>query len=203
MSFSVQDYIVVVENVISDDLCDAIISEYKHAPEWRQSLALNADNNLDHSSKNRNCSEIDISNHLVIESNKYVRSRIDQDVFQCVSNATNKYIEKFNNLLITKDSGYMLLKYSDGCFYKQHTDSGFDLSHRQLSCSLALNDDFDGGEFAFFDDKIRYRLAKGSAIMFPSNFMYPHQITPVSNGERYSIVTWLYDDRTSALEGLG
>jgi predicted 2-oxoglutarate/Fe(II)-dependent dioxygenase YbiX len=26
--------------------------------------------------------------------------------------------------------------------------------------------------------------------LFPSNYLYPHRITPVTQGTRYSIVTW-------------
>jgi hypothetical protein len=26
--------------------------------------------------------------------------------------------------------------------------------------------------------------------MFPSNFLYPHSVLPVTEGTRYSIVTW-------------
>jgi len=59
-----------------------------------------------------------------------------------------------------------------------------------VSCSFALNDDFGGGEFAFFDRELIYNLKKGSVIMFPSNFMYPHEIMPVIKGTRYSIITW-------------
>jgi predicted 2-oxoglutarate/Fe(II)-dependent dioxygenase YbiX len=53
-----------------------------------------------------------------------------------------------------------------------------------------LNDNFEGGEFSFFDEDLRYKIPKGAALMFPSNFMYPHQIMPVTKGVRYSIITW-------------
>jgi len=32
---------------------------------------------------------------------------------------------------------------------------------------------------------------KGSVIIFPSNFMFPHYVKKVTKGERYSIITWL------------
>ena len=59
-----------------------------------------------------------------------------------------------------------------------------------MSCVFYWNDDFEGGEFAFFDREIKYKLDKGDAIMFASNFMYPHEIMPVTKGTRYSIITW-------------
>ena len=39
-------------------------------------------------------------------------------------------------------------------------------------------------------DDLKYKLDKGDAIMFPSNFMYPHEIMPVTKGTRYSAITW-------------
>ena len=34
------------------------------------------------------------------------------------------------------------------------------------------------------------KMGKGDIIIFPANFMYPHRITPITSGVRYSIVTW-------------
>ena len=42
----------------------------------------------------------------------------------------------------------------------------------------------------FFNEKLKYNLKKGSVLMFPSNFMYPHEILEVTKGTRYSIITW-------------
>jgi predicted 2-oxoglutarate/Fe(II)-dependent dioxygenase YbiX len=53
-----------------------------------------------------------------------------------------------------------------------------------------LNDEYEGGEFAFFDREIIIRGGKGSIVMFPSNFMFPHEVMPVTSGTRYSIITW-------------
>ena len=41
-----------------------------------------------------------------------------------------------------------------------------------------------------FTDK-EYKTSKGSAIVFPSNFMFPHEVKEVTKGERWSIITWL------------
>ena len=54
---------------------------------------------------------------------------------------------------------------------------------------LFLNDDYKGGEFVIADKL--YRPEKGSAIVFPSNFMFPHEAKKVTKGIRWSIVAWL------------
>ncbi len=72
-----------------------------------------------------------------------------------------------------------------------HVDH-MDLYPRVLSCSLILNDNYDGGDFVFFDEEYLIEKKKGSIIMFPSNFCFPHAVTPVSNGDRHAIITWIH-----------
>ena len=180
-----KDYILVLDDIISEELCDNILKEYKDSDQWiNTTIGKNIVNR-----EIRNCTSIGISLNSTIEKNKNIRKKIDDDVFKCAKNSIEKYNEKFKQAHISKDSGYDLLKYERGEFYTQHVDSFTDIP-RTISCSFILNNNFKGGEFSFFDNKIIYPLKKGSAIMFPSNFLYPHSVLPVINGTRYSIVTW-------------
>ena len=47
----------------------------------------------------------------------------------------------------------------------------------------------EGGDFYVASE--RFSPKKGSAIIFPSNFMFPHEAEVVTKGTRWSIVTWL------------
>jgi len=58
-----------------------------------------------------------------------------------------------------------------------------------LTCIGLLNDDFAGGEFVLFDD-YSIDLKQGNMIFFPSVFLYPHKVNPVTKGERYSFASW-------------
>ena len=60
-----------------------------------------------------------------------------------------------------------------------------------LSIIGLLNDDFEGGELIMFEDK-KIDTKKGDLLIFPSNFMYPHEIMPVTKGVRYSYVSWVW-----------
>ena len=180
------NYILVLENIVSNKLCDDILNEYIDSNEWKDTR-ITSKSILD--KKTRNCTTIGISLNEIIEKNKNVRKKIDDDVFTCAKNAIEKYNKEFSEANITKDTGYNLLKYEKGGFYTQHVDS-FSEIPRTISCSFILNNNFKGGEFSFFDNKLIYPLKKGSAIMFPSNFLYPHSVLPVIEGTRYSIVTW-------------
>jgi hypothetical protein len=180
-----EDFIKVFDNILSEDLCDKILLEYTNSNEWYSTLVGSGLVN-----KNiRNCSVINMSNPDMINKNYESRKFIDMNIHTSLLEGLNKYNLLFPNLSTEIDTGYDLLRYNTGEFYSTHTDS-FKQQQRSISCSVSLNDDFVGGEFAFFDREIMIRLPKGSVVMFPSNFMYPHEIMPVIEGTRYSIITW-------------
>jgi len=87
-----------------------------------------------------------------------------------------------------------LLKYGVGGKYDSHTDQGTS-APRHLSIIMNLNNKYEGGDLVFADQKQkeikRLKLNTGSIVFFPSNFMYPHGIQPITKGTRYSIVAWL------------
>jgi hypothetical protein len=171
-------------DVVPLELCDAVFNEFNSCADW-----VNATIKTGKNLNVRNCQTIGISFNSIIEKNKETRQKIDQDLFACAARAIQKYNDQFSKCNIEQDSGYDLLRYEVGGFYTSHTDS-FKDRPRAVSCSFALNDGYQGGEFAFFDRELIYNLKKGSCIMFPSNFMYPHEIMPVTSGTRYSIITW-------------
>ena len=180
-----KDYIYIVKNALSLSLCDEILNEFKNSDEWEDTEI-----GLGEVEKNiRNCQTIVISFPHVIQKNKDIRHKLDNAIFDGASKCIKDYNTKFPHCKIEEDSGYELLKYPEGCFYIEHTDS-FKAAPRAVSCSFILNDDFEGGEFAFFKRELKYKLEKGDALLFPSNFMYPHEVMPVTKGTRYSIITW-------------
>ena len=104
------------------------------------------------------------------------------------------YKFKFPKMTSEKINQIDLLKYSPGGKYEVHTDH-YTTSPRHLSIIMNLNNDYEGGDLIFTDQKEkevkRFNLGKGSIVFFPSNFMYPHSIQPITKGTRYSIVAWL------------
>ena len=75
--------------------------------------------------------------------------------------------------------------------YKEHVDFSNNREPRTLTCSLILNEDYKGGHFSFFEGEYTIRKKACSAIVFPSNFCFPHAVTPVTQGDRHVIITWL------------
>jgi len=85
-----------------------------------------------------------------------------------------------------------LLRYkAPSAGYDWHLDIGTgDHSTRKISISVCLNDDYEGGELAFFmTGEQSIKPDAGTGIAFPS-FM-PHRVTPVTKGERWALVCWI------------
>ena len=86
-----------------------------------------------------------------------------------------------------------LLKYKPGGFYDWHVDH-HKRAPRNMSIILFINDDYKGGGLRFRknqDDEGWVVTPKANRIiMWPSNFMYAHKVEPVTEGTRYSCVSW-------------
>ena len=61
---------------------------------------------------------------------------------------------------------------------------------RLISVVCYLNDNFEGGETEVIDTL--FTPVKGKALIFPSNWCYPHRACPVSKGTKYAITTWYH-----------
>ena len=111
-----------------------------------------------------------------------------------ISNLFHKYNKEFSTEA-TLISSVEILKYEKGGFYTIHSDHCASIP-RTLSVIIFLNNDYEGGELNFHDPITEeiYQTIKpspGRCIIWPSNFMYPHSVSPVTKGTRYAIVSWL------------
>jgi hypothetical protein len=86
-----------------------------------------------------------------------------------------------------------ILKYENTGFYTWHTDHFADIP-RTMSCILLLNNDYEGGNLCFRNpdgsEEWEVEVKPNRMIIWPSNFLYPHTVKPVTKGKRYSVVAW-------------
>ena len=125
---------------------------------------------------------------------------INNFIVQNLHSAILEYIESYNFDWFNGWEGYSPIRfnrYSSGQTMKNHCDhihSMFDGERKGipiLSIIGLLNDDYEGGELIMFEDK-KIDTKAGDILIFPSNFLYPHKVTPVSKGVRYSYVSWVW-----------
>ena len=105
-----------------------------------------------------------------------------------------KYQKDFPTFAAHRLTDFRISKYNTGGFMSKHVDNihhshGQVYGFPQLTVLLFLNDDYEGGEFEIVDKKITTK--KGSSVVFPSNFIYPHEVLKITKGTRYSITCWL------------
>ena len=114
-----------------------------------------------------------------------------------VAPALKKYYENFPGARCNKYSVPRLNRYDENRIMKQHVDritSIFDGKEKGvpvISILGALNDDYEGGEFVF-NDTAPVRMKAGDVLIFPSTFIYRHEVKPVTRGTRYSWISWGY-----------
>lgn len=129
---------------------------------------------------------LDKDNKKDVEHGKFLMQKMKETL--------DKYVQTFTYLREASPQTINLLKYEVGNFYSPHIDA-FHTVNRQLSFIFCLNENFNGGELYFYHPVTRKpysqaHLKTGDMILFPSNFLYPHQIRPVTKGTRYSVVAW-------------
>ena len=119
-----------------------------------------------------------------------------KDIISEVTDLYSKQMKKRNkrNFVAHKTTDFRLNKYETGGYMSLHTDNihhshGQMFGYPQASVLLFLNDDFKGGQFIV--SELHLNINKGDALVFPSNFMFPHEVKKVTKGTRWSIVSWL------------
>ena len=87
-----------------------------------------------------------------------------------------------------------VLEYVKNQKYTWHTDASPQPNskeyHRKISVILYLSEDFEGGTTKFVHKQ--YKPPIGHALIFPSNWCFPHTGTIVTEGKKRVAVTWYY-----------
>jgi hypothetical protein len=85
---------------------------------------------------------------------------------------------------------YSVLKYGVGQQFTNHIDDHPEY-HRRVSTVYYLNNNYIGGEINFPRFDITFKPKENQMIIFPSTYVYNHSVSPVTEGIRYSVVSWL------------
>jgi len=172
------------KNIVSDSLCDSITAADFNYTESTYSTH----KGLSPDKKRVEMDEIWIRKGLPF---------YDQ-LKDCVSNVAELYAKEVKkakrDFVVQKTTDFRLNKYEKGGYMSLHSDNihhshGQQYGFPQATVLLFLNDNFKGGEFVV--SELQLNIKKGDAIIFPSNFMFPHEVKKVTQGTRWSIVSWL------------
>tara|TARA_R110002020_G_scaffold9522_2_gene37322 strand:+ start:5745 stop:6299 length:555 start_codon:yes stop_codon:yes gene_type:complete len=118
-------------------------------------------------------------------------------IYNDLTRLTNSLLKSYNNKVpyspSPKKFEYSFLHYTDEQkgHYDWHTDHNTDYAPRTYTIILGLNDDYRGGELKIINDNVNIKLKKNQAVMFPSNFLFPHKVEPVLLKTRKVLVIWI------------
>ena len=106
-------------------------------------------------------------------------------------------IKRFFGWQATHIERYLICRYdeADNGFFMAHRDDvTMGTAHRKFAVSINLNaEDYDGGDLRFPEfGRQTYRPPTGGAGVFCCSML--HEATPVTRGQRYVVVPFLYDD---------
>ncbi len=97
----------------------------------------------------------------------------------------------------TRIERYIVARYGaeEAGFFRPHRDNTTaGTAHRRFAVSINLNaEDYEGGDLRFPEFGMRtYRPPTGGAVVFSCSLL--HEATPVTKGERFATLPFLYDD---------
>lgn len=188
---NIKDYVRVYHDVFSKEFCESAIASLKTSS-WDTHQFYNTSGDYIHVG----------DDFLQTRTNTEEKEHIDKMLWK----VTQQYIlidfasfyEKFQ--WFGRWSGVSPVKfhkYDTGTNMKLHCDHIHDIFDGDrkgvpiLSIVGLLNENFEGGDFLLWE-KEKIELKAGSVLVFPSNFMYPHEVTQITSGSRYSFVSWVW-----------
>lgn len=185
---NLSDYVGLYDNLIDKKFCEAILNSLKQAS-WSLHTY--------HDPVQNDCKSYDDDLSITMsdipereQTNQLVGTAIQKYFYEQIKFAASWY-DSWNGY-----SHVRFNRYDPGTRMRQHCDhiqSLFDGQYRgipTLTVLGTLNDDYDGGEFKLMGETVK--MGAGSVIVFPSNFLYPHEVTPIKKGVRFSFVSWVW-----------
>ena len=185
--YDIKQYVKVYLNFIPRESCKIIIDRINE-DKWIEHNYSSLDTNIRAKNK-KEFLMTEASFQGIEELNRGIAWMIDKYVLEHLNYPWYNKWQNFHNVRFNK--------YTEGTFMSVHCDhitTLFDGNRKgipTLTVLGTLNDDFEGGDFLMWDNE-KIELPAGSLIIFPSNFMFPHSVTPVTKGTRYSYVTWVW-----------
>ena len=168
----------IYKDVITSELCDELISLHKKEKEYTEKEVYGKGTNVQ-------CYNLDLDDY----------PEYDKKVFDVVEGIIDRVL--VDHIYFPDDvdyETYSVREHYGGTVLHVDGVLNDESQRRILSIIIALTDDYDGGEFNFPEQSYQVKLKRGEAITFPPSYFYPHEVSPPSNGERYTLTLWVLID---------
>jgi len=182
--------IFLVERLLDPALCDHIVQVAECCPFETADIDLSR---VDMEVRSNDLLRLGGANPLLRSTNELLAGKIV---------TVQQLLLQEYGVLFPHVEAFTILRYQSGQYYKRHVDNLLlasryaEIAHgvptRDVSVIGYLNEDCQGGETYFDRQDLKVQPQKGSVLLFPAYYTYPHQSLPVLEGKKYSFTTWLF-----------
>jgi predicted 2-oxoglutarate/Fe(II)-dependent dioxygenase YbiX len=182
----ITDYIHTYPFAISPNLADEVINHYHINGQWNQS-SFSTNEGISPRSKER----VDMKEYWINKQDKFY-----EELKTGFRSMVDDYIKTHTKIIPQNFTPFRMNHYSKGGFMKNHIDNihhshGQQYGYPHVTALIFLQTADEGGEIVFCDGEYIPEQTKGSGVVFPSNFMFSHEVKKVIKGDRYSLMTWI------------
>ena len=181
-----------IKGLMPEDICKSFIDFFENNSQLaglEQSYKYKEGETALDNFKCINLSDLVNENTEFMKPFETARKYIGIGVTNYVSHIKNKICPTFSDRLINKTSNIRILRYKEGESIKDHCDVG---AIERASITINLNENYEGGEFRFFDGQIKEVLKTGDTMIFPAEPVWIHGTEPITKGTRYCINCFLH-----------
>ena len=178
------DLIHIYENALDYEICDVLIATFDSASKHHESVSNEGKPNFTQFNLTENS---DITDELI---------KIHKQIIRTVQHYRDVYYEFVDARVFPSTHAFeqfRIKRYNTGGEerFDTHVDvADYSSARRFLSFMFYLNDVSEGGETVFRDKKITPK--KGSLLVFPPLWMYPHRGDPPISNPKYIMSTYLH-----------
>ena len=184
MEIDLNDLVKIYDNAIEGDYCDFLISLFEGQPQ----LQVRVEN------ENRpNFTEINLTeNHKISRDITNVHNYLIKKTIEY----RDEYYKFIDDRVFPKEHAFeqfRIKRYNPGGsdLFDTHVDvQDYSSARRYISYLYYLNDVEDGGKTVFNGLTIKPR--KGTLVVFPPLWMFPHKGEPPISGPKYILTTYLH-----------
>lgn len=178
------DLIQIYENAIEPEICDFLIQLFEGQPQLQEKINHNNKPNFTQFNLTENCKisrDVDLIHNTMIKNTFTYRDKYSEFVDKRVFPEEHAF-EQFR-----------IKKYNPGGddMFDTHVDvQDYATARRYLSFLWYLNDIDNGGKTVF--NGLSITPKRGSLVVFPPLWMFPHRGEPPLSGPKYILTTYLH-----------
>lgn len=127
-----------------------------------------------------------------------IPTALHSELHQSIHQIHKEHLKPIYNSILDTVEGPQFLQYDVGDHYDKHNDSeSYEngqlkrVVNRDISLLFYLNDDYEGGQLEFTQLQLTIKPKAGMLIAFPSYLEFEHKVHPVTDGKRFSLVSWI------------